>query len=183
MSSVLPTFTLKRYVRSKHVRIRILADGSCAVTAPKRASEAVIRQAVLSKITWIEAAREKLKRRASPYSWRGTPAELKTFKSSALRLAKDRLAHFNLLYQFKFTRLSIRNQRTRWGSCSSTGSLSFTYKIALLPPHLADYIIVHELCHLGEMNHSSRFWQLVARALPEYRSLKHELNYGPKHQL
>ncbi|MDQ5952083.1 MAG: hypothetical protein QG626_210 [Patescibacteria group bacterium] len=174
------TYTLRTFARAKHVRIRIEPDGACVVTAPKRASRAVIDKLVASKADWIANAQRSLKAKPRPYSWRGTAAELKTFKSSALRLAQDRLKYFNQFYGFVWKDVVIRNQRTRWGSCSSTGRLSFTYKISLLPSHLADYIIVHELCHLKEMNHSKRFWALVAQTQPEYRALKHELQYGTK---
>ena len=126
----------------------------------------------------ILAMIEKAKSRPKPYSWVGTAADLKKYRSVALKLAETRLIHFNQLYGFTWKSVSIRNQQTRWGSCSSAGRLNFSYKIALLPPHLADYIIVHELCHLGEMNHSKKFWALVARVLPEYRQLRHELHYG-----
>lgn len=148
------------------------------VTAPKRVSQVEIERVVQMRSAWILEVLEKMKKQPRPYSWLGTLAELKKYKSSALRLAQDRLSHFNKLYNFKIGDISIRNQRTRWGSCSTTGRICFSYKICLLPPHLADYIIVHELCHLGEMNHSPRFWALVAKALPEYGQLKRELIYG-----
>ena len=97
------------------------------------------------------------------------------YKESALQTAKARLAYFNGLYGFDYQKISIRNQKTCWGSCSRKGNLSFNYRIALMPGHLADYIIVHELCHIGELNHSKRFWSLIARTMPEYKRLKKEL--------
>lgn len=97
------------------------------------------------------------------------------YKEVARVLALERLAVYNQIYQYKYNKISIRDQRTRWGSCSSKGNINFNYKIALLPPHLADYIIVHELCHIGEMNHSERFWDLVARTIPNHIELRLEL--------
>lgn len=97
------------------------------------------------------------------------------YKEQARAIVVERLAIYNQIYQYKYNRISIRDQRTRWGSCSSKGNINFNYKIALLPTHLADYIVVHELCHIGEMNHSSRFWGLVARTIPNYLECRAQL--------
>lgn len=94
-------------------------------------------------------------------------------KAAALILVTERISHFNTQYNLNFKNISIRNQTTRWGSCSSKGNLSFNYLIVRLPQHLADYIVVHELCHLGEFNHSKKFWELVSRADPDYK--KHQI--------
>ena len=96
-------------------------------------------------------------------------------KEDARKLVLDRLEYWNKHYNFKYSRVSIRNQRSRWGSCSSKGNLNFNFRIVTLPPHLSDYIIVHELCHLGQMNHSQKFWDLVGRTLPNYEELMLEL--------
>ena len=96
-------------------------------------------------------------------------------KEVALKLAEERVRHFNALYGFAFNKIQIRNQKTRWGSCSKKGNLTFNYKIALLPQRLADYIVVHELCHLGQFNHSEKFWNLVARAIPDHLAIRKEL--------
>jgi hypothetical protein len=101
--------------------------------------------------------------------------------AAARVLVHERLAHFNQHYNFRFNRVSIKNQRTRWGSCSKLGNLNFNYKIALLPPQLVDYLIVHELCHLAEFNHSPRFHALVARAVPNHRELRRMLNRPEYH--
>lgn len=74
-----------------------------------------------------------------------------------------------------YLRISIRDQRTRWGSCSLKGNLNFNWKLVLLPEELADYVIVHELCHRIYMNHSSDFWKLVERELPDYRQRRKAL--------
>ena len=96
-------------------------------------------------------------------------------KEDARKLVLDRLGYWNKHYNYKYSRVSIRNQRSRWGSCSSKGNLNFNFRIVTLPPHLSDYIIVHELCHLGQMNHSQKFWDLVGRTLPNYEELMLEL--------
>ncbi len=96
-------------------------------------------------------------------------------KEEALAFAEMRVKYFNKFYKFTFNKINIKNQKTRWGSCSKNGNINFNYKIALLPQHLADYIIVHELCHLGEFNHSRKFWNLVAKTIPDYLEIRNEL--------
>lgn len=96
-------------------------------------------------------------------------------KNRARRLIDQRIVVLNRAYNFSYGRISIRNQQTRWGSCSRDGNLNFNYRLALLPVELADYVIVHELCHLKEFNHSARFWQLVARAVPDYLDRRRQL--------
>ncbi len=101
-------------------------------------------------------------------------------KNEALIFISKKLEKFNKYYNFKYNRISIRNQRTRWGSCSRKGNLNFSYKILFLPEHLSDYIIVHEICHLKEFNHSKNFWNLVAKTIPDYLEKRRELR---KHNL
>lgn len=96
-------------------------------------------------------------------------AEYLHYKEQARVLVHTKLAYWNAFYLFSYKRISIKNQKTRWGSCSSKGNLNFHYKIIMLPEHLVDYLIVHELCHLGQMNHSKAFWDLVARTIPDYQ--------------
>jgi len=79
-----------------------------------------------------------------------------------------KLAYFNQYYQLSYNRVAIRNQRRCWGSCSAKRNLNFSYKLLFLPECLRDYIIVHELCHLRELNHSVRFWAAVEEVLPDY---------------
>jgi len=90
-------------------------------------------------------------------------------RGEALKIAQVKVDKFNKIYGFKFNQIVIKNQKTRWGSCSKKGNLNYNYKIALLPEKLADYIIVHELCHLKEFNHSQKFWNLVEKGMPDYR--------------
>ena len=98
-----------------------------------------------------------------------------THREHARAFVHIRIQELNAGYNFSFNRIAIRNQRTRWGSCSKQKNLNFNYRIAWLPTHLADYIIVHELCHLQELNHSPNFWTLVSRAVPNHREVRREL--------
>ena len=96
-------------------------------------------------------------------------------KEQARTLIHSRIEFYNRHYQFQYNRVAIRNQRRCWGSCSSLKNLNFNYKILLLPDHLQDYIVVHELCHLAELNHGRQFWELVAQQIPDYKLRIQEL--------
>lgn len=106
---------------------------------------------------------------------RGRRREYLRFKEHARALVHARIAYYVAAGEVAPNAVRIRNSKTRWGSCSIKGNLNFHYKLALLPPHLADYVIVHELCHLRELNHSARFWALVARHVPDYARVRREL--------
>ena len=92
---------------------------------------------------------------------------------------ENRIGYFNKFYNFEINRIAIKNTSTRWGSCSSKKNLNFNYKIIYLRPALADYLIVHELCHLGRLNHSKEFWALVSKTIPDYVSINKELRRTP----
>ena len=96
-------------------------------------------------------------------------------KENARLLIHHRLKHFAPLCGVIYKRVSIRNQRRRWGSCSSLGNLNFNYRLIFLPRVLCDYVIVHELCHLKQMNHGPNFWAEVEKVLPNYLTLEAEL--------
>jgi predicted metal-dependent hydrolase len=97
------------------------------------------------------------------------------YKEAARAVVHHKIAEVNEHYQFPIKKVFIKNSRTRWGSCSSRGNLNFNYKIVFLRPDLQEYLIAHELCHLGEFNHSSKFWDLVAQTVPEYKKLRKEI--------
>lgn len=97
------------------------------------------------------------------------------YKKKALELVTSRLEFFNTTYNFKYNSVRIKNTTSRWGSCSSKGNLNFNYRIVLIDAKLADYIVVHELCHLGEFNHSEKFWGLVQKTIPDYIHIREEL--------
>lgn len=119
---------------------------------------------------WIKKRRKTRRTRKSP-----NQKKYLEDKESARVLVKSRLENWNLHYNYKYGRVSIRNQRSRWGSCSKKGNLNFNFRILTLPSHLADYIIVHELCHIGQFDHSQKFWDLVVETIPKYIEIQKEL--------
>lgn len=82
-------------------------------------------------------------------------------------------------YGFTCGRISIRSQKTRWGSCSTSGNISLNYKLMKYSPRIIDYVIIHELCHTKQMNHSKKFWKHVEAIVPDYKEIKRELKSHP----
>jgi predicted metal-dependent hydrolase len=176
---MLPPYTLHTSTRARHLRITIHPDGTVTVTKPTRATLAQVEAFLISKQDWINHHLTKIASRPQPETPPGpklTRRDYLKHKAAALTLATSRLAHYNQHYNFTYKNIVIRNQKTRWGSCSKKGNLNFNYKIILIPEHLADYIIVHELCHLGQFNHSDKFWRLVAETIPDYKACVRELH-------
>lgn len=91
------------------------------------------------------------------------------YRKRARERLTERTAYFAALMGVSYNRISIRSQKTRWGSCSAQGNLNFHWKLILMPPEILDYVVVHELAHRREMNHSERFWVQIERMLPDYK--------------
>ena len=123
---------------------------------------------------WIVRKIRRVSKRRVPRKTPGRAHYLK-HKENARVIVHARLEHFNQHYQFQFNKVFIKNVKTRWGSCSSNRNLNFSYKIVFLPPYLQDYLIVHELCHLQEMNHGAGFWKLVSETISDWERCNQEL--------
>lgn len=143
------------------------------ITAPERLSLAAIERFLATHTEWIERAARRM-RHLKPLPAYGR-REYLAHRESARTLIHERLQYWNQFYGFNYNRIAIKNTQSLWGSCSRKGNLNFSYALVHLPSRIADYVIVHELCHLHEHNHGPRFWALVAKTLPDYRTLKREL--------
>jgi len=106
---------------------------------------------------------------------RGRKSDYMAKCEAARAVIHGRIAHLNSRGEYPIGRIAIRNCKSRWGSCSKKGNLNFHYKVAFLPERVRDYVIVHELCHLKEFNHSQDFWSLVGEIMPDYRELRAQL--------
>lgn len=173
------SYEIKESIRARHKRITVHPDGRVVVTKPRRVSEVQIQRFVESNRDWIEQRQKSFLKRGAPAVLpmpRKNSKAYKELRERARTLARERLEYFNTFYHFSYTTISIRDQKTRWGSCSKAGTLSFNLRIALLPPDLCDYVIVHELCHTREHNHSDKFWAQVERSLPNWKLLRKKLH-------
>ena len=153
----------------KTIVIQIMPDGSIVVRCPKRMRSDAIKRFVESKSDWIE---KHLTNRVPRNEEKLTYLELKELRERTRILVTERARHFAPLVGVNYNQIAIRSQRTRWGSCSSKGNLNFNCLLALVPPEVLDYVVVHELCHRKELNHSDRFWTEVEKVLPDYKIRK-----------
>jgi len=170
-------YTLKRYRRSKRVRLSISGERALTVTAPKATPFYFIEKVLQEKEEWILKTLKYFEGLPKPVSLGSGRKLYEKHKEEARQLVSLRLCHWNQFYGLSWGRVSIRDQKTRWGSCSKKGNLNFSYKLALLPEELSDYVIVHELCHLKEFNHSKNFWDLVARVIPDHKERRKALHF------
>ena len=154
--------------RRRSVGIRIEDSGEITVRAPLRMPEREIRQVLESKRSWIEKTLAKISSR--PQLPKLTAEEVNALADRALKEIPPRVAARAKQMGVTYGRITIRNQKTRWGSCSAGGNLNFNCLLMLTPPEVRDYVVIHELCHRLEMNHSPRFWAEVARVCPEYKA-------------
>ena len=159
-------YTLIRSDR-KSIGIQITADG-VVVRAPKRLSAAEIERFVQSKRSWIEGHLSKIPAPQPKF----TQEEIEALAQKALTVIPDRVRHFAPIVGVSYGRITIRSQRSRWGSCSGKGNLNFNCLLMLAPEAVADYVIIHELCHLVQHNHSKAFWDLVAQTMPDYAAYR-----------
>ncbi|HOZ53157.1 MAG TPA: DUF45 domain-containing protein [bacterium] len=167
-------YQLKSSYRAKNMRLSIYGDGRFIATKPRIVSEKTIEKFIITKAHWI-IERLKKSNNGLLFSKEEDRKIYQKYRESARRLVNKKIDYFNQFYNFKYGRISIRNQKTRWGSCSRQGNLNFSYRIFFLPENLINYIIVHEICHLGEFNHSKNFWLLVKKTIPNYLTIRSQL--------
>ena len=169
------TYTLRKSKRAYRMRLAVYCNGSVVVTAPHNLRKGMIERFIKEKAEWLCSKINYFKQFKGNSLFEYNHEDYLKYKNEAYNLICKRVEYFNNAYGYKFNKINIKNQRTRWGSCSKKGNLNFNYKIFFLPERIRDYIIVHELCHLKEFNHSYKFWDLVKKTYPDYRDIKYEL--------
>ena len=160
----------------KTVAIQVNSDLSVTVRAPRSASEKDIEEILKKKEAWISKHIEKIKDAKERFE--AEPTEKLTrekviaLAEEALKVIPERVEYFAKVIGVTYGKITIRNQKTRWGSCSSKGNLNFNCLLMLAPPEVIDYVVVHELCHRKQMNHSKAFWLEVEKVLPNYKEVR-----------
>ena len=170
-------------IRSKRrsMAIQIRTDGSVVVRVPMHASDRAIKRFVSAHARWIADNRgqmfERRKKLAdNPYdipAWESLSA---ADKKIAKQKIMEHVDYYARRMEIDYGSISMRNQKSRWGSCSSKGNLNFNYRLAYLPEELLDYVVVHELAHRRHMDHSAAFWEEVETYYPAYKKCRQMLN-------
>lgn len=166
-------------VRSERKTLSISIQPDCTITvrAPRSVSDSQIRRFLVEKQHWLitKYLEAKQKQEAIPCSDltdTQRAALTRRYIDAAKEYFPKRVAYFHQFTGGTYSRITIRDQKTRWGSCSSKGTLSFNWRLMLAPPAILDYVVVHELCHLRHMDHSPAFWQAVGEVFPDYASAR-----------
>ena len=162
----------------KTIAIQVSPDGSVTVRAPNRCSRAAAEEYVQKNREWIRRTQAQLQNRAREQKdyrerfpeW--TKEDYEKHQELARQVLQRRAEYYARQMQVSYGRVAVKDQKTRWGSCSAKGNLNFNWRLILAPGEVLDYVVVHELAHRREMNHSVRFWNLVESVLPDYQQRK-----------
>ncbi len=154
------------------MRLSITCDANLDLVLPTRVPLEFGEKFILEKSGWVLKKINFFKDRDLHFL---ETEEYNNSKIKALNFIKERTEYYNKFYNFSYNRIFIKNHKGRWGSCSIRKNLNFNYRIVFLSLELADYIVVHELCHLKEMNHSRKFWNLVEKIFPDYKEKRKKL--------
>lgn len=162
---------IKRQAYRRSIKLQYRAH-DFVVTAPITLSISEIKEFVESQKKWMS---KRLQDQKNKFILPELPFSDDT-KRAAKILVLNLIEQYKHLYPYQYQRITIKDLQSKWGSCSVKRNLNFNYRIIALPEHLAAYLVVHELCHLAELNHSVHFWNLVAKAFPEHQKLRKALH-------
>ncbi|MDD5987076.1 MAG: M48 family metallopeptidase [Eubacteriales bacterium] len=161
-----------RRSRRRTLSVEVQKDGSVIVRAPRKARQEVIRDFLEVRKEWIASARHRVLQEREQLA-AVVPldeTEVEALKERAREAVTARAAYYAAQLGVDYGRIAIRRQKTRWGSCSAKGNLNFNCLLALAPQKVLDYVVIHELCHRLEMNHSDAFWAHVEKMMPDYKA-------------
>lgn len=160
-----------RRSKRKSATIKITADMQIVVFVPLYVSDNEIEKMVISKSKWIDKHMLKVQSTIDERSKleKITFEQVKELADQAVEYIPKRVKYYAEKENFVYNKITIKNLVSRWGSCSTKGNLTFNCLLMLTPDYVIDYIVVHELCHLREMNHSEKFWAEVEKIMPDYQ--------------
>lgn len=160
-----------RRSKRKSAAIKITADMQIVVFVPLYVSDNEIEKMVISKSKWIDEHMLKVQSTIDERSKleKITFEQIKELADQAVEYIPKRVKYYAEKENFVYNKITIKNLVSRWGSCSTKGNLNFNCLLMLMPDYVIDYIVVHELCHLREMNHSEKFWTEVEKIMPDYQ--------------
>jgi len=160
--------------RRRTLALEILRDGTLAVRAPQRITLEFINKFIEQRRRWIErnqrAAKERV--RSASQMEPKSEEEIEKLKEVANQKIYERVSYLASLMGLSHGRIRITNAKSRWGSCQKNGNLTFSWRLVMAPWPVIDYVVIHELTHLLEHNHSRRFWERVRRVYPEYKNCR-----------
>ena len=174
-------FILKKAEWIEDVRAEFRRQGAVALQdRPMETGAKILYEGILTPLLVVPGAQkridfdgERIEIRASDVGSEAVRVQLRAWLwERALEQTTRRAEYYGRLIGGDYRKVAVRDQRTRWGSCSSQRNLSFNWKLIMAPPEVLDYVVVHELCHLHEFDHSPKFWARVERHLPDYRTWK-----------
>ena len=164
-----------RYRRARRYLLRVEHDGRVRVTIPRGGSRREADAFARRHLDWV------LRQRAALSQGRYSPDDRQQLRAKARAELPVRLQELADQHGLRVTRVSIRNQRTRWGSCGRDGHVCLNWRLAAMPDWVRDYVIIHELMHLKRMDHSAAYWKLVSAVYPRYREARQWLRaHGPE---
>ncbi len=160
--------------KRKSISIEINKDLKIIVRAPWLMSNKAIQEFIRDRSDWINKNIEVMKSRVENQQTiaKFTDEEIKVLTNKAKKIIPNRAEYLASIMNVKYNRITIKHQTTRWGSCSAKSNLNFNCLLMLCPFEVQDYVIIHELCHLKELNHSARFWAEVEKYCPNYKTHK-----------
>jgi predicted metal-dependent hydrolase len=161
-----------RHPRARRYVIHVRPDGTVRVTIPRGGSKREARAFVEQQQQWIDRRRQQVALENARPRETISPEVEREWRARATRELPARLLELAEAQGLRVDRVSVRNQRWRWGSCSRSGHICLNWRLVRMPPPIRDYVMLHELMHLKRMDHSPRFWKLVAEACPEYQAAR-----------
>lgn len=168
-------YKIRKSRLAKSLRLEISRADGVTLVVPERVPLFLAKSFLLSKESWVKSKLAEQKENKSSIFPELTPKEEVLARKNARRLIGERANFFATILGLEYNTVAIRDQKTRWGSCSRDANLNFNFRLIFVNPDLLDYVVVHELCHLVELNHSPQFWALVESVLPDYRRRRREL--------